>query len=104
MVGAFGITALPFVASLMKSQRGNVQMSDASHTTSRRNPIATLFLDHPATVDETYLQHMRFAFSFAFWLAAAAGAALVHAFIPALCETTASRILKRLHARIESRH
>lgn len=104
MVGAFGITALPFVASLIKIQQGNAHMSDASHTTSRKNPIATLFLDHPTTVDETYLQHMRFAFSFAFWLAAAAGAALVHAFVPALCETTASRILKRLHARIVSRH
>ncbi len=79
-------------------------MSDTSHSPSRKNPLAALFLDHPAAVDETYFQHMRFAFGFAFWLGAAAMAALVHAFIPALCETTASRILKRLHARIESRH
>ncbi|KQB96771.1 capsule biosynthesis protein [Loktanella sp. 1ANDIMAR09] len=79
-------------------------MSDASHTSSRKNPLASLFLDHPATVDETYFQHMRFAFGFAFWLGTAALAALVHAIVPALCETTASRILKRLHARIESRH
>jgi hypothetical protein len=79
-------------------------MSDASHSTSRKNTLAALFLDHPATVDETYFQHMRFAFSFAFWLGTAALAALVHAIVPALCETTASRILKRLHARIESRH
>ena len=79
-------------------------MSDASHSPNRRNPLAALFLDHPAKVDETYLEHMRFAFSFSFWLATAALAALVHAVIPALCETTASRILKRLMARIESRH
>ncbi len=79
-------------------------MSDASRPTDRKNPLAAIFLDHPATVNETYFEHMRFAFGFAFWLAAAAGAALVHAFIPALCETTASRILKRLHARIEARH
>ena len=79
-------------------------MSDASQTTPRKNPLAAVFLDHPATVNETYFQHLRFAFGFAFWLAAAAFAALVHAFIPALFETTASRILKRLHARIESRH
>ena len=79
-------------------------MSDASHTTPRKNPIAILFLDHPAKVDETYFQHMRFALGFAFWLGAAALAALVHAFLPALCETTASRILKRLNMRIESRH
>ena len=79
-------------------------MSDASQSTSRKNPLTVLFLDHPATVNETYFQHMRFAFGFAFWLGAAALAALVHAFIPALCETTASRILRRLHARIENRH
>lgn len=79
-------------------------MSDASNTTPRKNPIAAVFLDHPAAVNETYFQHMRFAFGFAFWLGVAAVAALVHAFIPTLCETTASRILKRLHARIESRH
>lgn len=79
-------------------------MSDASNTTHRKNPLTALFLDHPATVNETYFEHMRFAFSFAFWLGAAAVAALVHAFIPALCETTASRILRRLTARMESRH
>lgn len=79
-------------------------MSDTSHSQSRRNPIAAVFLDHPATVNETYFGHMRFAFGFAFWLGAASMAAVVHAVIPALCETTASRILKRLHARIESRH
>jgi hypothetical protein len=66
--------------------------------------VATLFLDHPASVNETYFGHMRFALGFAFWLGVAAAAALVHAFIPALCETTASRILKRLHARITDRH
>jgi len=70
----------------------------------RRPLAAKLFLDHPASVDETYSQHMRFAFGFAFWLFVAAGAALVHAIIPALCETTASRIIKRLHARITDRH
>ena len=79
-------------------------MSETSPATSRNNPLAAIFLDHPATVNETYFQHMRFAFGFAFWLGIAALAALVHAIVPALCETTASRILKRLSARIESRH
>lgn len=79
-------------------------MSDASQQPNRSNIFATLFLDHPATVNESYFAHMRFAFGFAFWLGAAAVAALIHAIVPALCETTASRILKRLHARIESRH
>ena len=38
------------------------------------------------------------------WLAIAAMAALVHAVIPAICETTASRILKRLHGKMMARH
>lgn len=75
-----------------------------TQTSTARNPIATLFLDHPASVDESYFQHMRFALGFAFWLTVAATAALIHAVIPAACETTASRILRRLHAKIESRH
>ena len=78
-------------------------MSDLSPP-NRTTFLDRWFLAHPATVNETYLQHMRFAFGFAFWLMVAGGAALVHAIIPALCETTASRILGRLHARITARH
>jgi len=62
-----------------------------------------IFLNHPRTVDETYFEHMRFAATFAGTLAFAAGAALIHAAIPALCETTASRTIRKLHARIENR-
>ena len=79
-------------------------MSQTSHATRRPYLIASLFLDHPASVNESYFAHMRFAFDFAFWLGVASLAALVHAIIPALCETTASRILKRLHAKIMARH
>ena len=79
-------------------------MSDTSHTDSHRNLIAAVFLDHPATVNETYFQHMRFALTFAFWLTVAGTAALVHAVIPAACETTASRILRRLVAKMDARH
>jgi hypothetical protein len=59
-----------------------------------------LFTKHPASVGETYLQHMGMAFSFAGWLAVAALAALVHALLPPLCEKTASRIITRLHVRM----
>lgn len=72
-------------------------------TTSRRNPLSAVFLDHPASVDETYFGHMRFAMGFAGLLGLAAVAALVHAIVPALCETTASRIIKRLHAKVSLR-
>lgn len=63
-----------------------------------------VFFEHPATVDETFFQHMRFALGFAGALALAAGAALVHAFIPCLCEKTASRTINRLHHRMHNRH
>ena len=65
--------------------------------------INRLFLDHPASVDETFFQHFRFALSFAGLLLLAGGAALVHAFVPALCEKTASTIICRLHNRITNR-
>lgn len=68
------------------------------------DPVTALFLTHPRKVDETYLQHMGVALSFGFWLAVAAGAALIHALVPALCETTASRIIRSLHARMSARH
>ena len=48
--------------------------------------IQRIFLAHPATVNETFLQHMGFALRFSFSLFADAGAALVHAFIPCLFE------------------
>ncbi|SEW39030.1 hypothetical protein SAMN04488515_2544 [Cognatiyoonia koreensis] len=78
-------------------------MSDST-TTPPTALFAKVFLDHPATVNESYFGHMRFAFAFAFWLFVAACAAFIHALIPALCETTASRILTRLHNRIMTRH
>ena len=65
--------------------------------------LTRLFLDHPRTVNETYLGHARFAGGFAFWLLLAAGAAAVHAVIPSLCERTASRIVTRLAARLTGR-
>lgn len=67
------------------------------------NLIHRVFLDHPASVEESYLDHMRFAFGFALWLGLAALAALVHAVIPSLFERTASRIVTRLHGRLTSR-
>lgn len=61
------------------------------------------FRTHPASVGENYLSHMAFALRFAALLAAAAGAALVHALIPPLFETTASRIVKGLAQELGAR-
>ena len=65
--------------------------------------IAKIFLEHPAKVDESYFEHALFAGRFAALLFFAGFAALVHAFIPALFEKTASRIVAGLYARTHNR-
>ncbi|MCG6114315.1 MAG: DUF6356 family protein [Mesorhizobium sp.] len=65
--------------------------------------LARLFTTHPQTVGESYFEHMGFALWFSSRLLMAGGAALVHAVLPFLCETTASRIIRELHQRIENR-
>ncbi len=65
--------------------------------------INRVFLTHPASVDETYLQHALFAGRFAVSLFAAAFAATVHAIIPCLFEKTASRIIADLYQRTHNR-
>ncbi|MEP5151496.1 DUF6356 family protein [Planktotalea sp.] len=62
------------------------------------------FTEHPASVNETYFQHARFAFGFSAALFFAAFAALVHAIIPPFFETTAGRIVGALNTKISSRH
>lgn len=66
--------------------------------------IQRIFFAHPASVDETFFQHMLFAMRFSADLFVAAFAALIHAFIPCLCEKTASRRIERLHHRMHNRH
>lgn len=62
-----------------------------------------LFLSHPASVGESYLEHQRVALSFALPLLGAGLAALLHALVPAACERTAGDIIRRLHSRLETR-
>ena len=62
--------------------------------------FARLFLSHPQSVGETYLEHQRMAFSFAGPLLLAGLACLHHAIIPGLCERTASSKIEMLHNRL----
>jgi Family of unknown function (DUF6356) len=62
-----------------------------------------VFLAHPRTVDESYLEHSAFALGIGLRLLQAGMAALVHAIIPCLCETTASRIVLAMNADIVAR-
>lgn len=65
--------------------------------------LKRMFTEHPARVGETYLEHMRTSLSFAGSLARATLAAFIHAFLPFLCTTTASDIVKGLYARMTRR-
>ena len=62
--------------------------------------IRRLFLDHPASMGESYFEHQGVAFSFAARLAAAAGACAVHALLPGLFVTAASRAVADLNDRL----
>jgi hypothetical protein len=62
--------------------------------------IDRLFRDHPASVNETYLEHMAVAASFGWAMLKASGACFLHALVPGLCERTGSRIITQLHGRM----
>jgi hypothetical protein len=62
-----------------------------------------LFLDHPRSMDETYFEHQRAAFGYGFELLRATAACFLHGLIPGLCETTASRSITELNARLTAR-
>ena len=54
------------------------------------------FIDHPASVDETYLEHFKVATHFARELFGAAVACSIHAVLPWLHEKTASTRVRAL--------
>lgn len=61
------------------------------------------FSAHPASVGESYFEHQRKALGFAGFLAWTALAAVVHAVVPALCESTARKRIAILHHRLQTR-
>jgi hypothetical protein len=80
------------------------------HSSSQLQPEETamtlwsrLFCEHPRAAGESYFEHMGFALGFAGQLMVAAGAAFVHAAIPALCETTASTRVMELSESLAGR-
>jgi hypothetical protein len=58
------------------------------------------FQDHPQSVGETYGQHWWSAMGFSLRLMGCALACALHAFVPGLCKSTASRAITRLHQRM----
>ncbi len=65
--------------------------------------ISRIFLSHPRSVGETYLEHMVFATWFATKLFTAAFAALIHAFVPCCFERSASVIVADLYDQTKDR-
>lgn len=62
------------------------------------------FVEHPASVDETYFEHFAVAMHYARELAGASAKAMVHAFVPGMCCTSASEKIKQLHSEVTTGH
>lgn len=58
------------------------------------------FTEHPATVKETYFQHMGSAFGFGRSMLVGALACFVHGLLPWLCLTRGSDTIRALHHRM----
>ena len=63
------------------------------------NPLR-VFTDHPASVNETYAQHLHSATSFGVRMVVAGLACLVHGLLPFLFTTTGSDAIRELHERM----
>ena len=62
------------------------------------------FTKHPKSVNETYFQHMKCAFTFFYTLLGLSLAALVHAVFPFLFEHTGSEGIKKLNSCLKKRN
>jgi hypothetical protein len=60
------------------------------------------FTDHPASVNETYVQHMGAAFGFGGHMLIGAFACFVHGLFPWLCLTRGSETIRTLYHRMVS--
>ncbi|QNE32536.1 hypothetical protein F1C10_11660 [Sphingomonas sp. NBWT7] len=60
--------------------------------------IRRLFLDHPASVGESYVEHFGVASRFGVRMVAGGLGALVHGVLPFACKSTGSRTIAMLHA------
>jgi len=62
-----------------------------------RNLLRKIFLDHPQTVDENYIQHFFVAMSFSVRLSYACFVCFVHAFLPCLFTRSGSQMISTLY-------
>ena len=62
--------------------------------------LKALFTEHPASVDESYGEHLAMALSFGLRMMAGALACMVHAVLPFLFVKTGSAAIAELHDRM----
>jgi hypothetical protein len=70
---------------------------------AREGPMIDVFQAHPATVGQTYWQHLRFAARTGAAMIASGTACVVHRLFPFLFVTTGSQTIRRLAQRLEGR-
>jgi len=58
------------------------------------------FTEHPASVNETYFEHLASAWSFSFRMLFAGVACFLHGLFPFLCVTTGSSTIRQLYERM----
>ena len=66
--------------------------------------LTRVFTRHPASIGESYFQHLCFAAHIGGRLFAAGSAALIHALVPALFTNTASRLVDTVIQDMQHRH
>ncbi len=57
-----------------------------------------ILTEHPASVDETYTEHLAYAASVGGNMVLAGIACMIHGLMPVLFETTGSRMVAKLHS------
>jgi hypothetical protein len=86
--------------SIARLREGVYSFATVLRAHSRNVPsmvLAQLFTRHPASVGETYLQHLCTAATFGLRMLAGGLACVVHALLPFLFERTASRYIEQLY-------
>lgn len=66
--------------------------------------LKNLFTEHPTTVNETYLQHFKYAFFLSLRLIFVSFVLMIHAIFPFSFKTFASKRLIRIVKKIYTRH
>jgi hypothetical protein len=73
----------------------------ASEQSTKLWVMVRAFKDHPKSVGQNYFQHFFFSASVSMTLLYSSMTALLHAIAPPLCQTSTSKAINKLHARMQ---